>query len=365
MNPSSKIAIVHDDFVQHGGAEKLVECMLEIFPKAELYTSIITEDWRTKLTNQNPNLKIRTSFLDKLPLKIQLYKVFSFLYPIAFYLFDFNNFDLVLSSSARFAHGIRTPKDTYHIAYVNSPGRMIWEPSKYFNKFLLPLIYPLIILLRVWDRYVSVFPDIIIANSNTVKNRIKKYWGRPSKVIYPFFDLKKMPRLDQSQKGHFIVVSRLEKWKRIDLAIKACEITKEKLVIVGTGRYKKQLERMANSNYVEFVGRLDDDDLVNTYLNSKALIITQKEDFGITSVEAQALGVPVIAYKAGGALETVLKEKSGVFFEQQTAKSLADSIKAFREIEIDPQVCIMHADKFSKEKFIKGIIEVTKHGRSK
>ncbi len=357
LSATHKVAIVHDDFIQNGGAEKLVLCFLEIFPQADLFTSIISEEWEGKLLKLNPNLKISTGFINKVFRKSRLYKSLAILYPISFFLFRFKGYDLVISSTARFAHGIRTDKKTLHIAYVNSPARMLWEPLPYFNKFLVPFLYPFILVLRMWDKLASSMPDVLIANSKTIQNRIKKYWNRDSQIIYPFHDLNKNSVVKVNKGEHFIMVSRLEKWKRIDLAIDACNRLKQKLIIVGEGKYKKALEKTANQRYVKFMGRLSDQDLIDSYIGSKALIMTQKEDFGITSVEAQSFGVPVIAYKSGGASETVIDGKTGIFFENQTIDSLAKAIEEFGKIEIDSKVCTIQADKFAKGKFIRRILE--------
>lgn len=357
-NSTEKIAIVHDDFIQSGGAEKLVECLLEMFPTADLYTSVISSEWRKRLKDQNPNLQIYTSFIDHSPFKRSLYKLFSFLYPIAFWVFDFSGYDKVISSTARFAHGIRTPSNTFHIAYVNSPPRMVWEPQNYFNKFLLPLVYPLILCLRIWDRFVCTKPDLLIANSITIKDRIRKYWNRDSTVIYPFHDLNKKGVEKKNKGDHFIIVSRLENWKKIDIAVEACSLLKQPLVVVGSGRNKKALMDIANHDYVKFMGRLPNADLIKIYLDSKALIMTQKEDFGITSVEAQSFGVPVIAFRSGGALETVLENKTGIFFDRQNTEDLIGAIKRFDEIEITAEECIIQASKFTKDEFIRRILDI-------
>ena len=359
MNQFKRIAIVHDDFVQKGGAEKLVQCLMEIFPKADLYTSIISTEWEKTLLEHNPGLRIAVGAPNKVFHITGLYKCLSFLYPLSFWLFDFRNYDLVISSTARFAHGIRTGKDTFHIAYVNSPARMVWEPRSYFSIFLSPIIYPFLLMLRTWDRFVSALPDILIANSETIQNRIKKYWNRDSQIIYPFHDLNVEKRIRSSKPEYFMVVSRLEKWKRIDLAVNACVKLQQRLIIVGEGKYKKNLEKIADKKYVNFVGRLSNADLVDAYSKAKALIMTQSEDFGITSVEAQSFGVPIISYKSGGALETIIDRQTGVFFEEQTTKSLIKIIEKFDKIEISRQACIIQAGKFTKDEFIRKILEVT------
>ncbi len=354
-----KIAIVHDDFIQKGGAEKLVECLLEIFPNADLYTSIISKEWIDRLLAKNPNLKIHTSFLNKIPKKEKFYKALAIFYQPAFWLFNLNQYDLVISSSARFAHGVRTKSEAKHIAYINSPARMVWEPHSYFNKYAVILLYPFLLLMRAWDKHVSKYPDILLANSKTIQKRIKKYWNRESDVVYPYHDLNISNQVKAPKGDYYILVSRLEKWKRIELAVKACSELKQNLRIVGQGRYKEALENMADKNYVKFMGRLNDSDLIQNYLGSKAIIMTQKEDFGITSVEAQSFGVPVIAYKAGGALETIIEKKTGLFFDNQTTDSLKSALSKFDEIEIEAKNCIIQANKFTKDEFTRNIRSYT------
>ena len=300
-----KIAIVHDDFVQSGGAEKLVLVMLEIWTDADLFTSFISENWKNKLRKQFPNLKIVTTFINRLPLVEKFYKYYAFLYPMAFESMDLRKYDVVVSSSARFAHGVITLPKTLHVSYVNSPGRMIWEPASYFSKPIGFFQNVILSYLRIWDYIASKRPNFIIANSKTSQLRISKYWKRESEIIYPFYDFNKNINLTfkTNTKDYFLIVSRLEDWKKIDIAIQACTNLKEKLHIVGNGSSEKYLKSLSNSKYVKFMGQLSEADLIKQYKDCKALIITQREDFGITSLEAQSFGKPVIAYKAGGALD--------------------------------------------------------------
>jgi len=253
-----KIALVHDDLIQHGGAERLFEAVMETFPKADVFTSMTT--W-----GRNP----QTSFMQKLPFKEKLYRHYFPLYPLAFESFDFTGYDVVLSSSTRFAHGVITRPETLHIAYFNTPPRMFWEPFTYFesNSALRSLLSPLLSYVRVWDRVAAQRPDVLLANAKTPQARVKKYYGRDSEIIYPFVDLGRFGEVADGiptrrvtglqPDGFFLVVSRLTSWKRIDIAIEACNQLNLPLKIIGEGPDFARLKKLAGPT-VELLGRLTD-----------------------------------------------------------------------------------------------------------
>jgi len=335
-----KIALVHDDLIQQGGAEKLLLAMHEMWPEAPIYTSMATRDW-SKLCQQE-GIVLRTSFMQSLPFKKSLYKFYFWLFPLAFESFNFDEFDVVLSSSARFAHGIITKPTTLHICYMNTPGRMWWEPEIYFQnrplvKFLLS---PLLSYLRLWDYVAAKRVDYFIANSKTPQARIKKYFHRDSQIIYPFAEKREGEEGLEGKEGredYYLVVTRVVAWKRVDIATQACKNMGAKLVIVGEGSKR---------------GRVDDNTLRELYQNSRAVIITQEEDFGIVAVEAASFKKPVIAFRGGGNLETVIQGKTGEFFYPQTAEALqallqkfdANSYKDFKPFE-------EIVERFSQERF--------------
>ena len=391
------LALVHDDLIQHGGAERLFVVMAEIWPEASVFTSMVAGKWKML----NDKWKISTSFMQHLPFKKKLYRAYFPLYPLAFESFDFSGFDVVLSSSTRFAHGIITKPETKHICYMNTPGRMFWEPREYFSSFrtgqfssppeekpprfsrrlgnragvglLGVALSPLLSWFRQWDYSAAQRVDYFIANSRSVKKKIKKYYGRDSEVIYPFVELERFNKdvtryplrgNTESSSTHtasptphndyFLIVSRLASWKRIDIAIEACNQLKLPLVIVGAGPDRRRLQKLAGPQVI-FLGRLLDEDVIQCYQSCRALIFPQREDFGITPLEAMASGKPVLAYKAGGALETVLPGETGEFFYPQMAEALVRALSNFRPEKYNPAMCRNQAARFSKQQFIESM----------
>ncbi len=352
-----KIALVHDDLIQRGGAERLFCAMIETFPKVDVFTSMISDHWKSQISN------LKTSFMQKLPLKEKFYRHYFPLYPLAFESFDFTGYGVVLSSSTRFAHGVVTRPETLHICYMNTPPRMFWEPQTYFENFPYPfksLLNPFLSYFRLWDYAAAQRVDYFIANSKTPQARIRKYYGRDSHIIYPFVDLERFDKgvADSPTRrvtglqpdGFFLVVSRLTAWKRIDIAIEAGNRLKLPLKIIGEGPDFERLKKLAGPT-VELLGRLTDEEVVSYYKSCRALIFPQKEDFGITPLEAQAAGKPVIAFGAGGALETVIEGKTGEFFYPQTVEALTKALEHFDTAQYHSEDCRKQAEKFSKERF--------------
>ena len=373
MSKDLKIALVHDDLIQHGGAERLFEVMIETFPEADVFTSMASNRWQVqsakfKVQNLAQNLKLRTSFMQILPFKEKLYRHYFLLYPVAFESFDFTDYDIVLSSSTRFAHGIVTRPETLHICYMNTPPRMFWEPERYFEPpparpgLAKVVLAPFLSYLRLWDYTAAQRVDYFIANSKTPQARIKKYYGRDSTIIYPFVDLERFSEcqcvnVSMCQSNYFLIVSRLTSWKKIDIAVEACNQLQLPLKIIGEGPDRPRLEKLAGlpvgrqDPTVELLGRLTDEEVVSYYQSCSALIFPQKEDFGITPLEAMACGKPVVAFEGGGALETVLAGKTGEFFYPQTAEALATVLKDFDPNRYQKEDCRRQAEKFSKKRF--------------
>lgn len=355
-----KVTIVHDDFIQHGGAERLVLAMLKIFPQADLYSIIATNQWQTEIKDKFSK-EIKTSWLQKFPLKEKLFRYYYSLYPLAIESFNFDGYDLVLSSSARYAHGVLTKPGTVHIAYVNSPARFLWE-DEFVPKN--PLVQPVVSWHRAWDRVAAQRPDYLLANSQTPATRIRKFWGREvDAIIYPFVDLARfqnMESFDPNPGQYFLVVSRLKKWKRIDIAIEACNQLRLDLRIVGRGEDEGRLRSMAGPT-IKFMTEVNDEELVSLYKGSRALIMTQAEDFGITALEAQAAGRPVVAYARGGALETVQAGKTGRYFKSQSVGSLKEAIATFDERSYLRENCLKSAQRFSQTSFRTRLTDFISH----
>lgn len=341
-----RVALVHDDLVQWGGAERVLIALSEIFPEAPIYTSLYNRKnkiLREKLTGK----KVVTSFLQKIPGSLSAYKALLPLYPIAFEQFDFSGFDLVISHTTRFAKSIITKPETVHVCYCHTPPRFLWNLS---GEEVPGWIQPYFSFLRSYDLASSKRVDFWVAGSENAKNRLKKIYDVDSKVIYPFLDLQRFAGLSTFDGGYYLVITRLNKYKRVDLAIEAANKLKFQLKIVGSGPDIQRLMEMAGPG-VEFLGMVDEGDLALLLAGCKALIIDGEEDFGLTSLEAQAVGKPVVAYKAGGSLESVLDGETGYFFKEQTAEGLIWALKKLDKDGYNKTKCLDQASRFSKAKF--------------
>lgn len=354
-----KITLVHDYLIQYGGAEKVLEALCEIFPNAPIYTLL----YDPKLVSERfPNRKIHSSFLQKIPFIIKHHRSFLTLMPLAIEQFDFSKYDLVISDSASFAKGIITNPPTTHICYCYTPTRYLWDDChRYLSDFRLPILVKkmapyFLSRLRIWDYYASDRPDFFIANSEFVRQRIKKYYKKDSIAIYPPVGTDEF-YISNGAKDYFLMVGRLLPYKKFDFVVKVFSENGLPLKVIGEGPEKKRLKKLAGRN-IEFLGFLEDESLKKYYTECKALIFPQEEDFGIVPLEAMASGRPIIAYKAGGALETIVDGKTGVFFEKQEKQFLLDAISRFDKINWNPEEIREHAKKFDKEVFKKNILEL-------
>jgi glycosyltransferase involved in cell wall biosynthesis len=354
-----KIAVVHDWLTGMRGGEKVLEIIFELFPGAELFTLLYNEGSVSPLIADR---KIHTSFINKLPFKSNKYRNYLPLFPTAIELFDFKEYDLIISTSHCVAKGVRTPPNTLHVSYVHSPMRYVWDMYEdYFGYDKIGFLQKLIIppfanYLRMWDVTSSNRVDYFIANSQHVANRIKKYYRRDSTVIHPPVNTE-IYKKSEINDGFYLVVSALVPYKRIDLAVEAFNNTGKNLLIIGEGPEKSKLRRIAKDN-IQFVDGLKSEELVNYYSKCKALIFPGEEDFGIIPVEAQSCGKPVIAFARGGALETIIgydgkneKQCTGLFFEDQNSDSLLNAIEKFEKLSWDKDVINQHAQKFNRNRF--------------
>jgi len=358
-----KVALVYDRVNKWGGAERVLLALHEIFKDAPLYTSVYLK----KSARWAKLFSVKTSFLEKIPFAKSSHEYFATLMPIAFEQFSFDEYDVVISVTSESAKGIITKPDTVHICYCLTPTRYLWSGyDEYFHNPLLKLFSrPAVSYLRKWDSIASVRPDIMIAISKEVQRRIYTYYKRKADIIYPPlpFDDDLKP-LSIKKGAYFLVVSRLVPYKRIDLAIKACNILSLPLVIVGVGSEKKKLEKIAGTT-IRFVGSLTDEELVEYYKGCKGLIFPGREDFGLTVLEAQRYGKPVIAFKRGGALETIRDGKTGLFFYPQTVKALTHALIQFRKKRFSPESCKEQAMIFSKKHFQENILRLVKEIENK
>ena len=348
-----KVALAHDYLNQMGGAERVVLALHEMFPDAPLYTSIY-DPQRVDAAFQS--IDIRTSFMQKFPLVKKHHQPFLPFYPFAIERLDLRGYDLVFSSSSAFAKGVITRPETMHICYCHTPMRWCWNYDEYVEREHLGkisrAILPFFISgLRVWDQTSSMRVDHFIANSPVVADRIRKYYRRDSVVIPPPVEVSRFT-FDPTNRpdDYFLIVSRLMPYKRIDLAIEACNHLHLPLVIIGSGRDENRLKRLAGPT-IRFMGRLSDQEVLYYYAHCRALILPGEEDFGITPLEAQASGRPVIAYASGGSLASIVDNVTGTFFYKQTVESLVKVLASFDEHEYDPHTIYNHALEFDQPRF--------------
>ncbi len=346
-----KVALVHDFLTQYGGAEKVLETFHEIWPEAPVYTLVYDQ----KVLPQYKNWDIRVSPIQNLPFSTSHFRWYLALMPVAIERFDLRNYDLVISDSSAYSKGVLTHKNTIHICYCLTPTRYLWSDAYEYLEGLFgkervfkKLLPPLLTYLRNWDYLAAQRPDYLLADSNFVAERIKKYYHRDSMVIYPPVEVEKF-YLSDKIKDYFIILSRLRPYKKIDLAIRAFNKLKIPLKIIGSGE-DRTLRKIAGP-YIEFLGSVSEEEKIKQLSQARALIFPQEEDFGITAVEAMAAGRPVIAFKGGGALETVIDGETGLFFEKQTWQSLANMVIKFNEYKFNPEKIRTHALKFSKAHF--------------
>lgn len=354
-----KVALVHEFLVKLGGAERVLKALMDIYPKAPVFTLVYDEK---KVGEVFPKERIVTSHFQKYPAFLRKrYRYFLPGIPRAVEDFDLEEFDLVISSNTAFSHGVITPINTRHICYCHSPMRYAWDWSNEYRREngitgLKTAIYaPLMKYLREWDMIASNRPDKYIANSANVQKRLKKYYKVDSDVIYPPVDTDRF-RVSTKHCDFFLIVSTLTPYKRIDLAVQLFNKIGRKLVIIGDGPQRVYLESIAGPN-IDFLG-FKDDETVKEYLqNCRALIFPGEEDFGIVPVEAMACGKPVLAYGKGGVRETVISGKTGEFFFEPTVESMEDGLARllYNERFYKPIAIRRHALTFSKANFEKKI----------
>lgn len=365
----TKIAIVYDWIDKWGGVERVLLALHELFPSAPFYTSYYDHQ-KAKWAQ---DFDIKTSFIQRLPRFIQSSRVLSLpLYPYAFESFNFERYDLVISVTSSFAKGVITRPETKHICYLLTPTRFLWSHSGDYGKLgrlgiLGRLGEGYKKKMREWDYVAAQRPDKIISISQTVAERCTHYYRRDSEVIYPPFDEQywltvnskvKEQGFDSEwkDKDYFLIVSRLEKYKKVDLVIKTFEKFVDKhLIIVGSGSEEQKLKNNSPQN-VTFLHHVSDEELISLYSHAQALIMPQEEDFGYVSVESQFLGTPVIAYRKGGATETVTEGETGVFFDEQSTESLGGALERFAAISYNLRTKSKeegpkNVQKYSKEKF--------------
>ncbi len=354
-----KVAIVHDYLNQMGGAERVVMAFHDIFPDAPIYTSIYDPE---RVDPAFQKMDIRTSFMQKLPLVTKHHQPYLPLYPFAMEALDLRGYDLVLSSSSAFGKGVITRPETLHICYCHTPMRWCWNYEEYVEREQLGKVarrvLPFFITgLRVWDQTSAMRVDHFIANSPVIAERIQKYYRREAVVIPPPVEASRFPSDPATEvEDYFLLLGRFVPYKRFDLAIEACNRLRLPLVVIGKGRDEERLKRLAGPT-IRFLGRLSDEEVIHYYRHCRAFLFPGEEDFGITPLEAQAAGRPVVAYGSGGALASVVDGVTGAFFQEQTVESLAEVLANFNERNFDPYAIRNHALEFDTPRFQRRIMQ--------
>ena len=359
-----RVAIVHWYLVNRRGGERVLEVLCQMFPAADLYTLIADPAVLSPTLRKH---RIFTSFVQHIPGCFRWYQHLLPLYPFALEQFDLSKYDLVISSEANPAKGVITPAHTCHVCYCHSPMRYLWD--MYHKYRAEPGVGPCARLvfsvfahyLRIWDLATASRVDYFVANSEHVAARIRKHYRREATVINPPVTISE-GYLSENIGAYYLTVGQLVDYKRVDLAIDACNRLKRRLHVIGTGQQEKRLRQLAGPG-VEFLGFVSDRELCEQYARCRALLFPGEEDFGLTPLEANVFGRPVIAYGRGGALETVLgfypdfpsapQESTGVFFSEQSAESLVEAIRAFESVEgrFSPTFIQAHAQRFSVARF--------------
>jgi glycosyltransferase involved in cell wall biosynthesis len=376
-----RVAVVHEWLTVPGGSEQVVLELLEMFPQAELFTSIYDPaPWPAQITER----PVHASYLNRIPGARGNYQKLLPLMDRAYRAFDLTGFDLVLSSSHACAKNVRVPQGVLHVCYCHTPMRYAWEesfldgePLGRLTRLALP---PLLARLRRQDLAGAASPDVFVANSRHVAERIERYYRRSAEVVNPPVDVEHFLGLRRSEEDYYLVFGRVVPYKRVDLAVAACGALGVELKVAGDGRALADVRGLAERNAraggsdsvdtrlpastssraagIEFLGRVADRERDDLLSGARALLFPGEEDFGIVPVEAQAAGVPVIAYGAGGARETVRDGRTGVLFAEQRPAELAQAIERFERLRLDETEIRANAARFGRERFRKEMAHV-------
>jgi len=353
-----RVAFVHDNFLQAGGAERVAEVIARSLPGAHLFSTAVLRD---KLSAYLKTRPIRDTFLRRVPGLRRYYRHYFLLYPLAVLSIPLSTYDLVITSCCGFAKMARARRDAVHICYCHTPTRWIWRFDDYaaregFSSLTKSILKIMVKFLRAVDLRAAGNPDFFLANSKNVADRIRQFYGRDSVILHPPIDCSRFNVSYESQ-GYYLIVSRLVAYKRIDLAIAACEAAGRHLVIIGDGPDRKRLESLAGPN-TTLKGRLSDTEVADALGNCRALLFPGEEDFGMTPLEANAAGKPCIAYRSGGALDSVIDGRTGVLFPDPSAESLIAALHRAEQIELNPSELRSHAMRFDTSVFVERFLSL-------
>jgi glycosyltransferase involved in cell wall biosynthesis len=357
-----KVAIIHYWFINMRGGEKVIEALLEMFPDADIYTHVYNPKAVSSFINRH---RVFTSQINRLPFAKKLYRLYMPLMPRALMDFNLQDYDLVISSESGPAKGVVPNPDAYHFCYCHTPMRYLWDMyHEYFRKtkplvrFFMKRLIP---GLRLWDAVSANMVDLFVANSAYVAKRIRRCYNREAEIVYPPVDVGKFLSVERKPTDFYLFFGQITGYKRADIAIKACIASGRKLVVAGSGAKRGEIRKVEKTGLVIFIGRVSDDELRELYASARALLFPGIEDFGIIPVEAQACGCPVIAFRKGGALDTVKENVTGLFFDKQTPESLITAMDDFERNEVTFNhrgVFNNHVLQFSKQAFTKRIKKI-------
>jgi glycosyltransferase involved in cell wall biosynthesis len=357
-----KVAVVHYWLVNMRGGERVLEALLELYPQADIYTHVYNPQAVSPLINSH---RVRTSYINKLPFAAKLYQFYMPLMPNALLDFDLQAYDLIISSESGPAKGVVPNPDAYHICYCHSPMRYLWDMyHEYFRKtnplvkfFMMRLIPGL----RLWDVTSANMVDRFVGNSHYVARRIARVYNRGAEVVYPPVCIERFLPVPREAGDSYLYFGQLTGYKRADIAIEACTASGRRLLVAGSGARKKDIRRYRKSPLVRFLGRVSDEELAVLFSRARALLFPGIEDLGLVPVEANAAGCPVIAFRQGGALDTIKEGVTGLFFDEQSPAALIRALDRFEEIESSFSNRAAYADQvrqFSREAFKSRMIRI-------
>ena len=364
-----KVAIIHYWLVNIRGGEKVIQSLLEIFPDADIFTHVYNPK---KVYTLIKNRHVITSHINRLPFVKKIYQFYMPLMPNALNDFNLQSYDLVISSESGPAKGVIPNPNAYHLCYCHSPMRYLWDMyHEYFqgaNPLVRIFMKRIIPKLRLWDAVSANQVDCFIANSCYVAQRIRRCYNREATVIYPPVEIENFLSIERKPEDYYLFFGQLTWYKRADLAIEACLASGHRLVVAGAGKKSRKWRKYEKTGLITFMGRVSDEDTLKLFSSAKALLFPGIEDFGIIPVEAQAAGCPVIAYRRGGALDTIIDGVTGIFFDEQTSASLTEAMNRFESMKAEGvfnsrEVFSDHVRQFTPEVFkdkVKSIIEERK-----
>jgi glycosyltransferase involved in cell wall biosynthesis len=354
----ARVAVFHDNFAQSGGAERVAEALHRLLPGSDLHTTLVVQERLSDYLKETP---IRTSWMQYLPAKARYFRNYFLLYPFAIELVNLDGYDLVVSSCFGYAKGVkRRSQGAVHVCYCYTPMRWVWRTEDYLSRESISpwktrVLRALLKPLKAWEIRASRRPDFYVAISQIVADRIKDVFNIEAAVIPPPVETSRF-KIGDSVEDYYLVLSRLVPYKRLDLAVKACTLSGRRLIVVGGGPDRTRLEAMAGPT-VEFLGRLPDEEVVEVASRCRAMIFPGEEDFGITPLEINAAGRPVIALRAGGATETVVDGVSGLFFDEPSVEALIEAMDRLEAKDWNPLLIRQHAETYDTKVFNRKIAE--------